>query len=96
MGVLQYASSPKLLQSVRTVSRTKTGRGVVSLKLYFLRHGETTYSKTGAYCREVDADLTPDGVRMAKAFADAYGSVAWTAVDVSPYEAHDRNRTVIV
>jgi len=56
----------------------------VSLKLYFLRHGETTYSKTGAYCGEVDAELTPEGVRMAKAFADAYRLVAWTAVYVSP------------
>jgi hypothetical protein len=33
----------------------------VSLTLYFLRHGETTYSKTGAYCGEVNAELTPDG-----------------------------------
>ena len=48
----------------------------MSLTLYFLRHGETAYSKTGAYCGEVDAELTPDGVRMAKAFAEAYGSVA--------------------
>jgi probable phosphoglycerate mutase len=32
----------------------------------------------------VDAELTPDGVRMAEAFADAYRSVAWTAVYVSP------------
>jgi len=56
----------------------------VSLTLYFLRHGETAYSKSGAYCGEVDAELTPDGVRMAKAFADVYRSVAWTAVYVSP------------
>jgi broad specificity phosphatase PhoE len=56
----------------------------VSLTLYFLRHGETAYSEIGAYCGEVDAELTPDGVRMAKAFADAYRSVAWTAVYVSP------------
>ena len=56
----------------------------MSLTLYFLRHGETVYSKTGAFCGEVDAELTPDGVRMAEAFADAYRSVAWTAVYVSP------------
>jgi broad specificity phosphatase PhoE len=56
----------------------------VSLTLYFLRHGETTYSKAGAYCGEVDAELTPEGVRMAKAFAEAYRLVAWTAVYVSP------------
>jgi broad specificity phosphatase PhoE len=56
----------------------------VSLTLYFLRHGETAYSEIGAYCGEVDAELTPDGVRMANAFAGAYRSVAWTAVYVSP------------
>ena len=56
----------------------------MSLKLYFLRHGETSYSETGAYCGELDTTLTPEGARMAEAFADAYRSVAWTAVYVSP------------
>ena len=56
----------------------------MSLTLYFLRHGETAYSKTGAYCGEVDAELTPDGVRMAKAFAEVYRLVPWTAAYVSP------------
>ena len=56
----------------------------MSLTLYFLRHGETAYSKTGSYCGAVDAELTPDGVRMAKAFADVYRFVAWTAAYVSP------------
>jgi broad specificity phosphatase PhoE len=56
----------------------------LSLKLYFLRHGETTYSETGAYCGEVDAELTPEGAQMAKAFADAYRLIPWTAVYVSP------------
>ena len=55
----------------------------LSLTLYFLRHGETIYSETGAYCGEVDAELTPEGERMAKAFADAHRSVAWRAVYVS-------------
>jgi len=56
----------------------------LSLKLYFLRHGETIYSETGAYCGEVDAELTPEGHQMAKAFADAYRSIPWTAAYVSP------------
>ena len=56
----------------------------LSLKIYFLRHGETVYSETGAYCGEVDAELTPEGAQMAKAFADAYRSIPWTAVYVSP------------
>ena len=56
----------------------------MSLKLYFLRHGETRYSATGAYCGEVDAESTPEGAQMAKAFADAHRSIPWTAVYVSP------------
>ena len=51
----------------------------MSVTLYFLRHGETVYSETGAYCGEVDAELTPDGVRMAKAVAEVYRLVTWTA-----------------
>jgi len=56
----------------------------LSLKLYFLRHGETLYSETGAYCGEVDAELTPEGAQMAEAFAEAYRSIPWTAAYVSP------------
>ena len=56
----------------------------MSLKLYFLRHGETIYSETGAYGGEVDAELTPEGTQMAEAFAKAYRSVPWTAAFVSP------------
>ena len=44
----------------------------MSLTLYFLRHGETIYSETGAYCGEVDAELTPEGAQMAEAFAQAF------------------------
>ncbi len=54
------------------------------LSLYFLRHGETIYSQTGGYCGELDPDLTPVGVKMAEAFADAYKSLLWSAVYVSP------------
>jgi probable phosphoglycerate mutase len=56
----------------------------VSLKIYFLRHGENTYSETGAYCGELDAELTSEGAEMSQAFADAYRSISWTAVYVSP------------
>jgi len=56
----------------------------VSLTLYFLRHGETIYSETGAYCGELDTELTPEGVQMAEAFAQAYRSIPWTAAYVSP------------
>jgi broad specificity phosphatase PhoE len=56
----------------------------LSLKLYFLRHGETIYSETGAFCGEVDVELTPEGAQMAEAFAAAYRSMPWIAAYVSP------------
>lgn len=56
----------------------------MSLKLYLLRHGETVYSRTGGYCGELDPELTPEGTQMAKAFADEYCSLQWSAVYVSP------------
>lgn len=56
----------------------------MSLKLYLLRHGETTYSRTGGYCGELDPELTPEGTQMAKAFADAYRDLPWVAIYASP------------
>jgi broad specificity phosphatase PhoE len=56
----------------------------MSLKIYLLRHGETTYSQRGAFCGVVDADLTLEGRQMAQWFADAYRSLPWTDVYVSP------------
>lgn len=58
----------------------------MSLKLYFLRHGQTAYSKTGGYCGTIENDpgLTPEGIKMAIAFADMYQDISWDAVYVSP------------
>lgn len=56
----------------------------MSLKLYFLRHGETTFSQTGGYCGDLDVELTPEGQEMAKAFAESYAARPWEAVYVSP------------
>jgi broad specificity phosphatase PhoE len=56
----------------------------MSLTIYFLRHGETTASRTGGYCGNLDPDLTPDGYQMAEDFADAYRSLPWVAVFSSP------------
>ena len=56
----------------------------MSLTIYFLRHGETTASKTGGYCGILDVELTPEGVRMAEDFAAAYKSLSWTAIFCSP------------
>ena len=56
----------------------------MSLTIYFLRHGETTPSRTGGYCGTLDPDLTPEGYQMAEDFANAYRSLPWVAVFSSP------------
>lgn len=56
----------------------------MSLKLYFLRHGETPSSQTGTFCGRLDIDLTPEGLLMAKDFAEAYHTLPWTAIYCSP------------
>ncbi len=58
----------------------------MSLNLYFLRYGETVYSKTGGFCGDLDPELTNDGIEMAKAFGEAYRSLNWNAVYVSPMQ----------
>ncbi|MGK7884952.1 MAG: histidine phosphatase family protein [Crocosphaera sp.] len=56
----------------------------MSLKLYFLRHGETTSSQTGTYCGRLDIELTPSGIEMAEDFAETYHDIPWRAVYCSP------------
>lgn len=56
----------------------------MSLKIYLLRHGETVFSQRGAFCGSTDPELTPEGQQMAQSFADAYGSITWTDIFVSP------------
>ena len=56
----------------------------MSLKLYFLRHGQTDRSRDNVFCGSIDPDLTTDGVEMAKAFAVAYRSLPWNAIFCSP------------
>jgi broad specificity phosphatase PhoE len=56
----------------------------MSLSLYLLRHGETTYSRTGGFCGDLDPELTDDGIQMAQAFANKYQSLNWNAIYVSP------------
>jgi probable phosphoglycerate mutase len=60
----------------------------MSLRLYFLRHGQTAYSKTGGYCGtpENDPGLTPEGIEMAEEFASTYRALPWRAVYVSPLQ----------
>ncbi|AVH69444.1 histidine phosphatase family protein [Nostoc sp. 'Lobaria pulmonaria (5183) cyanobiont'] len=56
----------------------------MTLNLYLLRHGETTFSQSGNFCGKTDAQLTSEGIQMAESFADVYQSLLWEAVYVSP------------
>jgi len=59
------------------------------LNLYLLRHGETEFSRGDRFCGDIDAPLTPAGLRMGERFADAYGDLAWRAIVTST-----RRRTI--
>lgn len=56
----------------------------MSLKLFFLRHGETTFSQSGGYCGVLNVDLTQSGHAMAAAFAEQYKELPWEAIYCSP------------
>jgi broad specificity phosphatase PhoE len=56
----------------------------MTLKLYLLRHGETTYSQSGGFCGNLDPELTENGLQMAREFGDSYKSLPWAAVYASP------------
>ncbi len=59
----------------------------MSLKLFFLRHGQTSFSRANAFCGSgLDPHLTGDGAAMAQSFADFYASTAWQAVFCSPLQ----------
>ncbi|MUH01740.1 histidine phosphatase family protein [Scytonema sp. UIC 10036] len=56
----------------------------MTLNLYLLRHGETTFSQSGNFCGETDAELTSEGMQMAENFAEVYQKLKWEAIYVSP------------
>lgn len=58
----------------------------MGLTLYFLRHGQTAFSRENAYCGSLDPELTPSGEEMAQAFATAYSSTSWSAIFCSPMQ----------
>lgn len=56
----------------------------MSLTLYFLRHGQTEFSRANKFCGSgLDPELTSDGQEMARAFADAYRASPWRAIYTS-------------
>ncbi|HWF19624.1 MAG TPA: histidine phosphatase family protein, partial [Verrucomicrobiae bacterium] len=57
----------------------------MSLKLYLLRHGQTSFSRDNAFCGAgLNPELTTDGEAMAQCFAKAYQALPWRAVYASP------------
>lgn len=56
----------------------------MSLQVYFLRHGETSFSLINGFCGVLDVELTEYGQEMAEAFAKTYAVIPWRAVYVSP------------
>ena len=56
----------------------------MSLKLTFLRHGQTSSSRDNVFCGSgLNPDLTPEGAQMARQFADFYGDAKWQAIYAS-------------
>lgn len=63
----------------------------MSLRLHFLRHGQTPASRENLFCgRGLDLPLTPDGTAMAEAFAAFHAApgraTRWRAIFASPLQ----------
>ena len=53
----------------------------MGLTIYLLRHGQTALSREDVFCGSgLDPELTPEGLKMAQAFASAYREVDWRAI----------------
>lgn len=56
----------------------------MSLTIHLLRHGQTALSREDVFCGSgLDPELTPEGLQMAQAFAEAYRSTPWRAIYAS-------------
>ncbi len=58
----------------------------MTLTLYFLRHGQTAFSRENVFCGSIDPELTDAGLEMAQAFASAYHDIPWNAIFASPMQ----------
>ena len=53
----------------------------MSLTLYLLRHGQTELSREDSFCGAgLDAELTEEGLKMARAFTASYRTQPWSAI----------------
>ena len=56
----------------------------MSLKLTFLRHGQTGSSRDNVFCGSgLNPDLTDEGAQMARQFAECYAATPWQAIYAS-------------
>ena len=67
----------------------------MSLRLFLLRHGETTFSMSRGFCGVLDVDLTEYGYEMAQAFANEYKKLNWEAIYCSPMKRTQATATPI-
>jgi broad specificity phosphatase PhoE len=54
------------------------------LSVYFVRHGQTDYSRQNRFCGSTDAPLNDVGLRMAEALAARYADFGFDAIYSSP------------
>jgi alpha-ribazole phosphatase len=53
----------------------------MSLKIYFLRHGQTAHSKDNLFCGcGSNPGLTGEGREMATQFGEAYKGISWSGI----------------
>lgn len=59
----------------------------MTLKIYFLRHGQTNFSKDNLFCGSgSNPGLTKEGKEMSLQFGEAYKSMEWKAIYTSPLQ----------
>ena len=57
----------------------------MTLRIYFLRHGQTALSKDNLFCGSgSDPGLTEEGKEMARQFGETYKAYEWKAIYTSP------------
>ncbi|MBP9837076.1 MAG: histidine phosphatase family protein [Proteobacteria bacterium] len=57
----------------------------MTLKIYFLRHGQTALSKDNLFCGSgSNPGLTEEGKEMARQFGETYKTLEWKAIYTSP------------
>jgi len=73
-------------QSSRSCVEDDPGGHEVSLRLYFIRHGETEWSLSGRHTGRTDIPLTAHGEDGARALAPWLGAIDFTRVLTSPLQ----------